>query len=219
MVYDLPFCSDVAYAVPSNPSLDIPDLIKIYDTNAASLFKNFTYSLQQIPCNASGESLYSLARNCTQCEKAYKEWLCAVTIPRCHDFTSTRDHLWERNLGQAFLNGSMLPDNYKGRHDVRNMSSRNPIIDSEIKPGPYKEVLPCQDLCHELVRSCPTALGFKCPKKPWLHDSYGERGGNDITCSYFGAAYYMNGARGLYGFGFNFLGAVGFWSLIWGLGF
>ncbi|KAG9818558.1 hypothetical protein KCU77_g17340, partial [Aureobasidium melanogenum] len=37
-------------------------------------------------------------------------------------------------------------------------SSRNPtIIVDTIAPGPYKEVLPCQDLCYSLVRSCPAA--------------------------------------------------------------
>ncbi|KAL1959032.1 hypothetical protein VTO42DRAFT_3273 [Malbranchea cinnamomea] len=219
IVYDLDFCSEVAYAVPSNPSLNKTQLADIYDKNAAALYKNFSYSLQQIPCNASDSEQYSLARNCTHCAEAYKQWLCAVTIPRCHDFTSSLDHLQERNTGQAFLNGTMLPDDYPGRANVASNSSRNSIIDTEIKPGPYKEVLPCIDLCHELVRSCPSALGFRCPRKEWLEASYGKRSGNNVTCSYFGAAFYINDGRSVYrngyAFAYAFLSLIGFWSFVW----
>ena len=75
-------------------------------------------------------------------------------------------------------------------------ASRNPIIDDEIRPGPYKEVLPCQDLCWDLVQSCPAALGFGCPLSGrGLEESYGTRNGSGfITCSYLGAAYFLNGA-------------------------
>ena len=218
-MYDLPFCSDVAYAVPSNPSLNVSELIKIYDDNAAALYKNFTYSLQQIPCNAVDESQYSLARNCAYCARAYKQWLCAVTIPRCHDFTSSHKYLQPRSIGYPFLNGTMLPnDDDDSQQQVLYNSSRNPLIDAEIKPGPYKEVLPCRDLCHELVQSCPAALGFQCPRDDWLDKSYGERTLNDITCSYFGAAFFMSGAQGrsVHVFGFG-IGLVAFWSLVWGL--
>ncbi len=75
-------------------------------------------------------------------------------------------------------------------------SSRNPLIDTNIKPGPYKEVLPCQDLCYTLVQSCPAALGFACPLQGrGLNWSYGVRDPKgDITCSYLGAAYFLNAA-------------------------
>ena len=57
---------------------------------------------------------------------------------------------------------------------IRFNSSRNPWIDAKIVPQPYKEVLPCQDLCFELVKSCPAALQFVCPKPDWmLRRSYG----------------------------------------------
>jgi hypothetical protein len=52
--------------------------------------------------------------------------------------------------------------------------SRSAVIDSEIQPGPYREVLPCVDLCWELVRSCPAILAFGCPRQPQLlNKSYG----------------------------------------------
>jgi calcium channel MID1 len=122
-----------------------------------------------------------------------------------------------RNAGQAFLNGTTLPaDSPLVTSPVTN-ASRNSLIDTEIRPGPYKEILPCTDLCNDLVRTCPSALGFKCPTGKYLNDSYGYRASDgDITCSYLGAAYYLNGA-----FGFSLpsagLGLVlaGLWMVFW----
>jgi calcium channel MID1 len=88
-----------------------------------------------------------------------------------------------------------MDENDSLRLAVLTNSSRNPIIDAQIKPGPYKEVLPCKDLCYDLVQSCPAALGFGCPEGKWLNSSYGVRSPNgDITCSYLGAAYFLNRA-------------------------
>jgi len=58
------------------------------------------------------------------------------------------------------------------------------MIDTDIRPGPYKEVLPCQDLCYELVRSCPASLAFACPiEGHGLNYTYGspEGSGKGIT--------------------------------------
>lgn len=221
MVFDLDFCSEVAYAVPSHPDLKVSKLKGIYDDYAAKLYKNFAYSLQQIPCNASATEQYSLATDCTQCASAYKQWLCAVTIPRCHDFSSRLPFLKPRNLGQNFINGSKLPDDYGGQKRLMLNNSRNQMIDTEIKPGPYKEVLPCQDLCHELVQSCPAALDFGCPRKRWLNESYGARSmDGDITCSYLGAAYFLSAAWRIGdGVGFSMAIISAFWSLVWSVVF
>ncbi|WEW56492.1 hypothetical protein PRK78_001937 [Emydomyces testavorans] len=220
VLFDLNFCSEVAYAVPSNPSLSVSDLTKLYDDQAALIYKNFTKSLQQIPCNASAASKYSLARTCDDCAASYKHWLCAVTIPRCHDFSSTLSFLLPRNIGQNFINGSTVPDDYPGRQSVLTNSSRNPLIDTEIKPGPYKEVLPCQELCFDLVQSCPSALGFACPTQKWLNTSYGMMSEDgDVTCSYLGAAYFMkSGGLRIGGMGIGVGFVLGFWSLIWSFG-
>lgn len=185
----------MAYAVPSNPSINITNLGKIYDTYAADLYQNFAYSLQQIQCNASAESMYSLAVNCTSCEHAYKEWLCAVTIPRCADFSNNATYLQVRNAGQPFLNGSSIPPGSPLRSLPASNHSRNPLIDTRIQPGPYKEVLTCLDVCHTLVRTCPAALEFACPQGPRVNWSYGTRDQSGvITCNYLGAAYYLNAA-------------------------
>ncbi|KAG9548421.1 putative protein with signal peptide, partial [Aureobasidium melanogenum] len=159
---------------------------------------------------------------------AYKQWLCAVTMPRCEDFSSPLPWLQPRNMGQKPINSSSIgsmpnPDMFQqiqGQLDQQYIpmtsapgdsdafrqtygsvratnSSRNPtIIVDTIAPGPYKEVLPCQDLCYSLVRSCPAALGFGCPDPGrGLEVDYGQRSDDgQVTCSYLGAVYYLNTA-------------------------
>ena len=232
LLYNLTFCSEVAYAVPSNPllfdpSTGVPALAARYDSNAAALYQNFNYSLQQVACKTPSVQQYSLARTCDDCARAYKTWLCAVTIPRCEDFSSTKPYLMPRNTAADFANGSSLPDLPHLYHadnitswisTVASNSSRNPIIDADIRPGPYKEVLPCEDLCYDLMQSCPASLGFQCPLAgKGLDASYGKRSrdSGEISCSYLGAAYYLSGGGRVMsaGFGFGFLGVV-FWVVV-----
>jgi calcium channel MID1 len=181
--------------------------------------------MQQIACNTTDSARYSLAADCANCTAAYKNWLCAVAIPRCEDISlpilrsfldGTTDAartqvnqvfnskaLMPRNLGQAFPNGTTLPSllssssssssnnttdddtsvpqwNSTGYENITSRvyanSSRNPVIDSAIKPGPYMEFLPCEDLCFSLVRMCPAAMGFACPQGNGLARSYGRQG-------------------------------------------
>lgn len=220
LLFNLSFCDQVAYAAPSNPNTfaSISALAAVYDQNAAELYKNFSYSLQQIPCNTSSDAQYSLAKNCTDCAAAYKEWLCAVTIPRCEDWSTTKPFVQPRNAGQRFLgNDSMLPDGFLDeryvpmenaptldgspafQQTIRSVQATNGtrnagIINGQILPGPYKEVLPCEDLCYSLVQSCPASLGFGCPAPGrGLERDYGKRSKNEsVTCSYLGAVYYHN---------------------------
>ena len=210
LLYNLSFCNEVAYAVPTNPekypdAAGILDLAALYDSNAAAYYKYFNYSLQQIPCNTTSTAQYSLARNCDDCAHAYKQWLCAVTIPRCEDYTNDAPYLKPRNVAQPFPNGTVLfPHHERPQTQSAQLlldtlatnSSRNPIIDQDIRPGPYKEVLPCVDLCYDLVQSCPASLGFGCPLPgKGLEDSYGMRNQSGfITCSYLGAAYFLSAA-------------------------
>lgn len=175
IIYNLPFCSQVAYAVPSNPN--VTNLTAIYDSFAETAYKNFSFSLQQIPCNTTSTAQYSLARTCDHCDHAYKQWLCAVAIPRCEDFSSRKSYLQPRAVASPFINGStgngpeFSDENQNRWHSSR---SRNWIIDAKINAGPYKEILPCIDLCHNLVQSCPAALGFACPLENYGRNySYG----------------------------------------------
>lgn len=168
----------------------------MYDNYAQTLNKNFTYSLQQIQCQAPNESMFSLSVDCDNCTASYKEWLCSMVIPRCEDYSSNHAFLQPRNAGQNFFNGTSLAENHPDRIFPPSNQSRSSMIDEEIKPGPYKEVLPCLDVCHNLVRSCPSKLGFSCPEGDRLNISYGRRSENGyVTCNYMGAAYYLNAAR------------------------
>lgn len=207
LMYNLSFCSEVAYAVPSNPQLyppatGIPKLAALYDNYSYAMYQYFNYSLQQIPCNTTSSAQYSLARNCDDCARSYKQWLCAVTIPRCEDWNNQASYLAPRAMAQNFTNGSVpawitSPNSLQSAqlNAVASNSSRNSqIIDTVIQPGPYKEVLPCVDLCYDLVQSCPAQLGFYCPQGSYLNMSYQFRSSDPgvISCSYLGAAYYLS---------------------------
>lgn len=200
VIYNLTFCTDVAYAVPANPDnlTDLAALKLRYDNNARDKYQNFNKSLQQVPCDTTSSAQYSLARNCNDCDNAYRTWLCAVTIPRCADFTSKADYLMPRAVWTAHSNGStpsgldQAPYINDNKSALFMESSRNSMIDEEIRPGPYKEVLPCIDLCYDIVRSCPAILKFACPlKEHGLEYAYGYNG-TEVTCNYPGAAFHQN---------------------------
>ena len=196
------------YAVPSNPTnKNFPNsssLARFYDDNAEKLFKNFNNSLEQIPCNTTSSAQYSLAVTCDNCTRAYKRWLCAVTIPRCADFSSPQLYLQARNIAQNFTNGTVPSMWANGsafsawdQSRTYMNSSRNLLIDQVVQPGPYKEVLPCKELCYGLVQSCPASLGFGCPSERFgLQYSYGSMAmdGDNPQCNIPGAFWGMSGS-------------------------
>ncbi|KAL4985644.1 stretch-activated Ca2+-permeable channel component-domain-containing protein [Aspergillus falconensis] len=186
VIYDLDFCSNVAYSVPSNPSMNMSEIRAKYDNYAADLYKNFNYSLQQIQCNTSNETIYSMAVGCDDCAAAYRSWLCAVTIPRCDDYSSTsnRTAVMVRNAAQPFPNGTKITNQTLRDSPVTNRPRNSGLIDKEINPGPYKEVLPNVSLCHNLVRSCPMSLGFSCPSGKYLAYSYDTSAASSLRVPY-----------------------------------
>lgn len=195
VVVGLDFCDDVQYSVPGNDrKFNGTALWKVYDDYARTMYENFQKVMMQIPCEAPATSQYSLARNCSDCERAYKRWLCLVAMPRCEDFTSESEYVIVRNVAQPFPNGTMLPESIMGplQQNPWNNQSRNHWIDNVIQPGPYKELLPCADLCYEVVQSCPAAIGFTCPLpgRVGFNTSYAVRPSNDstVTCNYPGEA-------------------------------
>ncbi|KAF3930103.1 hypothetical protein ABW19_dt0206328 [Dactylella cylindrospora] len=237
VIYDLGFCSEVAYAVPTNNTLfeSMSRLASFYDTYASSWYANFSYSLQQVQCNTTSDREYSHLRSCEDCDKAYKNWLCATTIPRCADYTSNATFLAVRervgeDMGptKVFLEDGRIIDipnpngtangtngESAGSGDTRfRAASRNVLIDEVVSPGPYKEIKPCMDLCWSLVQSCPASLGFSCPDGARGDLAYGWRSDDgDITCSYLGAAYFLSESirsRVVFGGG----GVVGWWVLV-----
>ena len=204
VIFDLEFCDQVAYAVPGNTN-NFPDYSKLaafYDNATQELYQNFDYSLQQIACNTTSSAQFSLASTCDDCASAYKEWLCSVRIPRCTDFSSDLAWLQERNIGQPYPNGTQLDQMIldQASTSLSSNSSRNTDIDSIVQPGPYKETLPCQELCWSIVQKCPAIFGFGCPDQgsQTYRTSYGTRPdgsieqSGQITCNYPGAAYYLS---------------------------
>ena len=58
------------------------------------------------------------------------------------------------------------------------------MIDDIIRPGPYRELLPCKDICYNLTRSCPAALQFTCPLEGYgLNYSYGSPYPGEVRCN------------------------------------
>lgn len=170
VIYNMDFCYEVAYSVPSNSTLYNPVALgNFYDDLAESYYNNFSISAQQLNCNGSADGLYSVVVNCTTCLAAYKDWLCAATIPRCADVTNPASYLVYRN------------------------ASRNPAIDAALHPGPYKEVLPCGDLVQSVTRNCPVVLGIRQPHGKAMFDAaYGQRSNNaTITCNAPGVDFWV----------------------------
>lgn len=164
IIYDLSFCNQVAYSVPTNPdtftSDNIWDIAKQYDEQALAKFEPFETALSQFNCNTTQ---YSLVRNCTDCYRDYKTWLCSVSIPRCTDSSVSGD------LTQVDHVSSPSP----ALRDISVGASRNPWIDETMKPGEWTELLPCIDLCYHVVQSCPPFLQFYCPVGDLASMQYG----------------------------------------------
>lgn len=166
LIYDLEFCDQIAYSVPNSDDRSRDEVKKLYDNRAKTLFTNFSKALQQVACNTTDNAKFSPIRSCSDCYDSYKNWLCAVTIPRC----STR--------------------NISGYKHRKVDESRNDFINEIIQPSlDYYEVMPCVNVCHSMVRDCPTSFGFQCPKNnDTVRLSYfWDNGGDYATCNYVGS--------------------------------
>ncbi|KAH6606343.1 hypothetical protein Trco_005496 [Trichoderma cornu-damae] len=192
LITDLDFCEDVQWAAPGNNKYNNTELGNLYDNYARTMYSNFQKVMMQIPCEAPATKRYSLASSCQNCTVAYKQWLCAVAIPRCEDFSKGSNYTIPRNAAQAFPNGTFLPDELRQQlmKTPAFNTSRTSFIDDVIAPGPYKEILPCVDLCYGVVQGCPAAIGFGCPLPRGLgfNMSYGvrDRNGRAVSCNYPG---------------------------------
>lgn len=160
IVYNLDFCDEVAYAVPvssdfANGTQTLTEMMSMYDNYSSSLFVPFEFALQQTACDTELDARYSPVRTCDHCRYSYRQWLCAVTIPRC-----------------AHKN-SAVSSQYK---DYNAGSGRNEFIKNEIVPAlDYLEIQPCLNVCQSIVRDCPSVFGFGCPDSAKLALlSYGD---------------------------------------------
>ncbi|KAK6457085.1 integral plasma membrane protein [Scheffersomyces xylosifermentans] len=165
LIYDLDFCDQIAYSVPASSKATKEEIMSLYDNRARDLYVNFTKALQQIPCDTLENAVFSPMKTCKDCADSYKDWLCAVTIPRC----STR--------------------NITGYKERAPGNSRNDYINEVIQPDlTYFEVMPCVNVCEAIVRDCPADFGFMCPiKNESISLSYfWDNGGDWPTCNYVG---------------------------------
>ncbi|KAF8981793.1 stretch-activated cation channel mid1 [Entomortierella lignicola] len=197
LITDLSFCFEVAYAVPITPLSTLnaatarSEIPALYDNFARDTIDNFNKVLSQYDCE---HPEYSLIRNCTDCTRAYRRWLCSVSIPRC---TDSEDVTSPENIGYidpSTIDPTANPyliDRTKGPVVTeRNTSTSRGAISQlnqqpYFNPGDYGEVLPCINLCYDVVQSCPNFLGFACPKKN-LAGNYATMNGQGFQCNGLG---------------------------------
>ncbi|KAI1169825.1 stretch-activated Ca2+-permeable channel component-domain-containing protein [Nemania sp. FL0916] len=197
-IFNLTLCNETQYAVPGNSVL-FPNgtaLAAFYENYTQTMWANFDKVLQQTQCEAPDTQRYSLVRDCDDCKVAYKNWLCSVAIPRCEDFSSTNPELQMRNINAPFPDGSLVDQKIRNDSGLLKAynSSRNQNIDVNVQPGPYKEVLPCDYLCYELVQSCPASIGFSCPLKSSTYGyntSYASfNASKELSCNFPGSGFF-----------------------------
>ncbi|KAF7327424.1 putative acetate kinase [Mycena kentingensis (nom. inval.)] len=143
LVSRLPYCPSVAYAVPlpappnSQPSYDGSSLPDAVGQPLVSSIANLSVSLTTFAC---GRDLYSPLVTCADCQRAYRNWLCTVSLPRCAD-------------EETATSGSAL-------RALQAPNARNAAIPAG---NNYTQLLPCIETCTAADRACPTFLGFRCP--------------------------------------------------------
>ncbi|KAG0261271.1 stretch-activated cation channel mid1 [Mortierella polycephala] len=218
LITDLQFCHEVAYAVPITPMSTLPggdpanatirqDVKNQYDGFASNLMENFRRVLGQYDCS---RSQYSLIRNCTDCTRAYRRWLCSVSIPRCTDV----EDVWDiRNKGASqsdtveqtdpnAADNPYLIDRAQGPVVVERTTntSRGAVASSDenplMNPGTYGEVLPCIDLCYDVVQSCPNFLEFSCPVKN-MAGNYAHMNPDGFQCNGLGVVPVPSGSTSM----------------------
>lgn len=165
LVYDIPFCPAVAYAVPSPPSLDTPSLLDLYNSSIATSLSGFNTTLSTFSCSApvrENQGMYSYVRTCEQCMQAYTTWVCAIRMPRCTDYNPSGT---QGQGGNATNSDSTKhsPGQLTTFQRTSANDSRTPFLPNSAFP--YSEVPPCIDVCSLVPASCPPLISstFNCP--------------------------------------------------------
>lgn len=179
LVHSLPFCPGVAWTAPFPPleagataydASNFPTMIQQMLTQSLG---NFTASLRTFPC---GREIYSIIQSCASCERAYRNWLCSVLIPRCGEVDPSLEPpaaLVARSVGSENTTSTFA------RLDQTVFSTGDAVTD-------YMELLPCLETCHGVDRACPPNIGWTCPRKGLnAEKSYGvgfvDQPGDDIS--------------------------------------
>lgn len=157
----------MAYSIPVGPQVSTEDALATINQTVGPNFQNFTTTLSTFPCGDDYFGDYSPVRTCEDCSRAYQDWLCAVTMPRCTDSLSNQSTQsssppTSRNLTRSAeameMNSDLLP--YVAN---RNGNSRQSYIDNQLQAGSYGELLPCEYTCYYVSMSCPNIMQWTCP--------------------------------------------------------
>lgn len=171
LVFDVPFCPNVAYSIPVNPSISTDRALSVIEEFVDPVYANFSLTIDTFPCGSPEFGMYSYVQTCDSCKRSYQNWLCAVAMPRCTDplsdpETQSRATQDGRELTGAptGLNTELLPYivNRNG-NGTSALASRQPFIDQQLQPGLYGELLPCIYTCYFVSRTCPPLIQWTCP--------------------------------------------------------
>ncbi|WFD41981.1 stretch-activated cation channel mid1 [Malassezia psittaci] len=166
LLYDVPFCPELAYSIPSNPSRSMTYALQVLEDMVSANYGNFSATLGTFPCDSDEFGKYSSVTTCNDCMRAYQSWLCAVAIPRCTDLINTTESAASQD--GTDLEGLPMPaDTHLYPYVVNRVgpnSSRQRFIDELLAPGDYGELLPCISTCEMVTRSCPPIMNWLCPK-------------------------------------------------------
>ncbi|WFD35509.1 stretch-activated cation channel mid1 [Malassezia cuniculi] len=165
LLYNVPFCPELAYAIPFNEEMSMTHALSEINGMISANFANFSATLSTFPCDSQEFGMYSSVATCTDCVRAYQNWLCAVAIPRCTDVVDPLESAASQD-GKD-LEGLPMDTNVHLYPYIVNRigqnSSRQPYIDRLFNPGPYGELLPCLTVCEMVTRSCPPLIKWSCP--------------------------------------------------------
>ena len=164
---------------PGSDSYDASNFPSSISDPLISYLSNFSSSLLTFAC---GRDWYSPIVGCTDCQEAYRTWLCTVQIPRCGESPPEsssgagisagsnrrkRWEFWKRDDSEqtVFVTPALVQQN--GSSPVR--TSSLPTLSSN-----WMQLLPCLETCNAVERACPPFLQFKCPIPRFNADeSYG----------------------------------------------
>ncbi|KZT30269.1 hypothetical protein NEOLEDRAFT_1054732 [Neolentinus lepideus HHB14362 ss-1] len=160
LVHSVPYCPAVSYAVPlPHPPVnfaahDARTLPESLTDPLLSGLTNFTTMLTTFAC---GRDIYSPLQTCADCQREYRNWLCAISFPRCSEeglpSTTTSSIAAQQTGAQVPVSAlvPVTPTNVPRNLNLPNITSN------------YSMLLPCLETCTAVDRACPYFLGFKCP--------------------------------------------------------
>ncbi|KAA1131069.1 stretch-activated cation channel mid1 [Puccinia graminis f. sp. tritici] len=154
LVHDLPFCPSVAYAVPASTSQSTTSLVEMYNRTVSEHLANFRTVVSTYPCNNDTSGRYSFVTGCGDCLRAYTDWVCGMTMPRCTDPPpppAPSTPTIQQSMDSQMVFTRTEPNN-----------SRTPNL-TEKSVYPYAELPPCGSLCTLVAATCPPLIGWNCP--------------------------------------------------------